>query len=60
MVALTAVKNRERSSIFPCPSMRRMVGRGFDAFYSPPSSRNHVNQGLQQQGRLNIPIHILI
>jgi len=48
MVALTVVKSRERSSIFLCPSIRGMVSRGVGAFYGPPGSRNHLNQGLQQ------------
>jgi len=49
MLALTAVKGRELSSIFPCPSIKGLVGRGVYAFYGPLGSRNQVNQGLQQQ-----------
>jgi len=49
MVALTGVKSRERSSIFPSSSIIGMVGSGVGAFYGPPGSRNHVSQRLQQE-----------
>jgi len=35
--------------LFPCPSIRGMMGRGDGATYGSPGSWNHVNQGLQQQ-----------